>query len=103
MMIKKLLFAVFALALVSSFVAFTPNQANAEKVELRLMVVGGGERAEYMKKMFEEFTTEHPDIEINLEIVAGGGAGPYQESLQTGMASGTGPDVFFEWGGELAG
>jgi raffinose/stachyose/melibiose transport system substrate-binding protein len=103
-MYKKLLCIVFVLSfLIASLAFFSVPRAEAEKVELRVMSVWGGERAEHMKTMFEEFTKAHPDIEINLEIVAGGGAGPYQESLQTGMASGTGPDVFFEWGGELAG
>ncbi|MDY0091724.1 MAG: extracellular solute-binding protein [Candidatus Vecturithrix sp.] len=92
------------LSLIVSLILFSPiNVKAADQVELRLMVVWGAEQAEYIKKMLAEFTETHPNIKVNLEIVAGGGAGPYQEALQTGMAAGTGPDVFFEWGGELAG
>ena len=102
-MSKKLCSIVIAVLLIASFVVFGSQKTDAAPVELRLMVVWGGDRVEHMKEMFKEFTEAHPDIKIKVEMVAGGGAGPYQESLQTGMASGTGPDVYFEWGGELSG
>ena len=102
-MFKKFCVIALSMLFIAGLLPMGSGDADAAPVELRLMVVWGGEQAEYLKDMFKEFSETHPDIEIKLEMVAGGGAGPYQESLQTGMASGTGPDVFFEWGGELAG
>jgi raffinose/stachyose/melibiose transport system substrate-binding protein len=102
-MSKKLWIIVVAVVLICAVSLFSTGKAEAEKAKLRVMTVWGGSQAEGLEKMFKEFNDTHPNIEVVHESVAGGGAGPYQEALQTGMASGTGPDVFFEWGGELAG
>lgn len=72
-------------------------------IELRVMTVWGGQQKEYLDQMFAEYTAMNPEVKISHETVPGTGAASYTEVLQTGMASGTGPDVFFNWGGELAG
>jgi len=72
-------------------------------VELRIMTVWGGQQKEYLDQMFAEYTSLHPEVKISHEVVPGAGAATYTEVLQTGMASGTGPDIFFNWAGELAG
>ncbi len=71
--------------------------------ELRVMTVWGGDQKEYLDQMFAEYTSLHPEVKISHEVVAGTGAATYTEVLQTQMAAGTGPDVFFNWAGELAG
>ncbi|MGQ9622993.1 MAG: ABC transporter substrate-binding protein [Candidatus Caldatribacteriaceae bacterium] len=72
-------------------------------VKLRVMTIWGGAQKEYLDQMFAEYSSLNPDVRISHETVPGTGAASYTEVLQTGMASGTGPDVFFNWGGELAG
>jgi raffinose/stachyose/melibiose transport system substrate-binding protein len=72
-------------------------------IELRFMTVWGGQQKEYLDQMFAEYSALNPDVKISHETVPGTGAASYTEVLQTGMASGTGPDLFFNWGGELAG
>ncbi len=84
-------------------VLFALGSGFAGAVELRVMTLWGGQQKEYLEQAFAEFTSLHPDIKISHEVVAGAGAATYIEVLKTGMASGTGPDVFFNWGGELAG
>jgi len=93
---KKLLFlVVLGVALMVVDSAFA--------VELRFMTVWGGKQKEYLDQMFAEYTSLNPKVRISHETVPGTGAASYTEVLQTGLASGTGPDLFFNWGGELAG
>ena len=78
-------------------------QAMAAPITLRLMTVWGAEQKEHLDALLAEYSQINPDVEIVHEVMAGAGAALYQEVLQTGFAGGSGPDVYFEWAGELAG
>lgn len=79
------------------------STASFATTELRILTVWGGERKTHLDRVFKEYQGTHPGIKISHEICAGTGAGTYQEVLQVAIGSGTAPDIFFEWGGELAG
>jgi len=99
---RKLLFvSIFALLLPVIF--FATNVSAQEEVELRVMTVWGGEQKEYLDDLFAKYSETHPNITVKHEVSAGSGAATYQEVLKTGLNSGTGPDVFFEWAGTLSG
>jgi len=53
--------------------------------------------------ILEAFEKQHPSIKVTMETVAGSGAALYPDVLRTSMAAGDPPDVFFMWGGEIAG
>jgi len=99
----KLFSTVILLAILVIASIFLVSTLASAQVKLRVFTVWGGVQKEYLDQMFAEYTKSKPGVEIIHESMAGTGAGTYTEVLETGMASGTGPDVFFEWGGELAG
>ncbi len=53
--------------------------------------------------VLEAYQEQNPDSNVELETVAGSGAAIYPDVLRTSMAAGDPPDVFFMWGGEIAG
>ncbi len=99
---KKVVLTIVAFVLVVPFM-FLASNTHAEEVTLRVMTVWGGEQKEFLDELFEEYSKSHPNITIRHEVSAGSGAATYQEVLKTGLNSGTGPDVFFEWAGTLSG
>ena len=44
----------------------------------------------------------HPGITVTHESVSGTGAATYPDVIKTGMAAGSPPDLFFNWGGSLS-
>jgi raffinose/stachyose/melibiose transport system substrate-binding protein len=59
----------------------------------------GGPQKDLYDKMLQEYMDSHPGIEISHESVAGTGAATYPDVIKTGMAAGSPPDLFFNWGG----
>jgi raffinose/stachyose/melibiose transport system substrate-binding protein len=76
---------------------------NAAPKELKVFAVYGGTQKENFEKMFNEYSKINPGIKVTFDTCSGTGAATYQEVLQTSLGSGSGPDIYFEWGGELAG
>lgn len=71
--------------------------------KIKLLHIWGGTQKEHIDRLLKEYAKIKPDIEIVADAVAGAGAATYQEVLQTRFAAGEGPDIYFEWGGELSG
>lgn len=83
--------------------AIVPSLAQTQKIKLRIFHQWGGAQKDHLERVFKEYSNLNPKVEIDCEVVAGAGAATYQEVLQTRFAAGEGPDIYFEWGGELAG
>lgn len=79
-----------------------PAAGMGEPVELRLMTWHGSTQKEIIDEMLQAYSETHPNVTVVQESVTGG-AGPFLEKLQTAMLAGDAPDVFYMWGGELAG
>lgn len=73
------------------------------KETLRLMTVFDAPAVKLWEPVLAAYNEANPDIEVKMETVAGSGAAVYPDVLRTAMASGDPPDVFFMWGGEIAG
>lgn len=58
---------------------------------------------ENWQPVLDAFAAAHPGITVTMETVAGSGAAMYPDMLRTAMASGDPADVFFMWGGTVAG
>lgn len=84
-------------------VAAAGSATAQEKQTLRWMTIFDAAQAERWTPVLEAFHKANPDIEVKLETIAGSGAAVYPDVLRTAMASGDPPDVFFMWGGEIAG
>ncbi|MDW7998158.1 MAG: extracellular solute-binding protein [Thermodesulfovibrio sp.] len=101
-MMKKVRFLL--IVLIISLLVLFPTLAQASKIKLKMMFVYGGATKEHIDRVVKEYTAKvNPNVEIITESVAGAGAATYQEVLQTRFLAGEGPDIYFEWGGELAG
>lgn len=53
--------------------------------------------------ILDAYEKANPNVKVTMETVAGSGAAIYPDVLRTSMAAGDPPDVFFMWGGEIAG
>lgn len=82
------------------FLVFLAATAQAKDINLTWMQVYGDQ--DKWQAILDQYTAKHPNIHIDQKVVTGG-ASTYQEVLKTGLASGTGPEFFFEWGGALSG
>ncbi|MGG4128120.1 extracellular solute-binding protein [Paenibacillus illinoisensis] len=67
------------------------NESNGQ-VELRMMWWGDQKRADITNEALQVFQEKHPDIKIVGEFAPSSG---YFDKLNTQLASGTAPDVFF--------
>ena len=91
-------------SLVTFFILITMTTlVQAAPITLKVQTVWGGDQKTNLDRLFSEYSKVNPDVKIEHFVVAGAGAATYQEVLQTAFASGTGPDIYFEWGGELSG
>lgn len=102
---KKTLFVVMMIALMTFAAACsggTGNQAadskagenagKAEQVELRIMWWGDQKRADITNQALRKFEEKYPNIKVVGEFAPSSG---YFDKLNTQLASGTAPDVFF--------
>src|SRR5688572_24901847 len=78
-------------------------ESSGEKVELRFATIFDSTALEQWQPVFDEYQSLNPNVEIAVESTAGSGAAIYPDMLKTAMASGDPPDMFFMWGGEIAG
>ncbi len=85
----------------AGLVAF--SAAAEAKETLRLMTVFDAPTVQLWEPVLAAYNEANPDYEVKMETVAGSGAAVYPDVLRTAMASGDPPDVFFMWGGEIAG
>jgi len=69
----------------------------AEKVIVDFWVLTGGQETA-MKAVAEDFAEDHPNIEVKITTHA---TDPHKEALKVAAASGTLPDMWFNWGGSL--
>jgi raffinose/stachyose/melibiose transport system substrate-binding protein len=83
--------------------AAAPAESDSEQVTLRLATIFDATTMEKWEPIIDEFEAAHPNIQVEVESTAGSGAAIYPDVLKTAMASGAPPDVFFMWGGEVAG
>jgi raffinose/stachyose/melibiose transport system substrate-binding protein len=74
-----------------------------EQITLRFANIFDAAAMERWQPIFDEYTAQNPNITIASESTAGSGAAIYPDVLKTSMASGSPPDLFFMWGGEIAG
>ena len=88
--------------LFAASIAVTPAVAQ-EKTTLRLFTIFDAPAMERWEPVIAAFEEANPDIDVQVETVAGSGAAVYPDVLRTSMASGDPADVFFMWGGEIAG
>jgi raffinose/stachyose/melibiose transport system substrate-binding protein len=70
---------------------------------LRFFTIFDAPTTEQWEPIFRAYMDANPDIRIAHETVAGSGAAIYPDVLRTSIAAGDPPDVFFMWGGEIAG
>ncbi len=91
----------FAAAALTGLVALTG--AAEAKDTLRLMTVFDAPTVKLWEPVLAAYNEANPNVEVKMETVAGSGAAVYPDVLRTSMASGDPPDVFFMWGGEIAG
>jgi multiple sugar transport system substrate-binding protein len=68
------------------------GQAKAQQVELRIMWWGDQARADRTNQALRKFEEKHPNIKVVGEFAPSSG---YFDKLNTQLASGTAPDVFF--------
>ncbi|WP_120004544.1 ABC transporter substrate-binding protein [Nesterenkonia muleiensis] len=62
-----------------------------EPVELRFAFWGSDTRVQNTQRIIDEFNTEHPDIDVEIEYSDWGG---FWDQLNTQIAGGTPPDIF---------
>ncbi|MDQ3250375.1 MAG: ABC transporter substrate-binding protein [Chloroflexota bacterium] len=74
-----------------------------EAVTLRVATIFDATGMEQWQPVFDEYMQANPNIKVEVESTAGSGAAIYPDVLKTSMASGSPPDVFFMWGGTVAG
>ena len=82
--------------------AAKPAAASSGPAKIRHYTWLGGPQKDLYDKMLKEYTDSHPGVEISHETVAGTGAATYPDVIKTGMAAGSPPDLFFNWGGSLS-
>lgn len=85
----------------SAALALMSSAAMAQET-VRFFTIFDANSIEWWNPVIEEFEKQNPDINIELETVAGSGAAVYPDVLRTSMASGDPADVFFMWGGSIA-
>lgn len=85
----------------SAALALMSSAAMAQET-VRFFTIFDANSVEWWTPVIEEFEQQNPDINIELETVAGSGAAVYPDVLRTSMASGDPADVFFMWGGSIA-
>lgn len=77
---------------VSNANSSTDNDGAPENIELRMMWWGDQERADITNKVIELFEAKYPHIDIIGEFAPSSG---YWDKINTQLASGTAPDIFF--------
>ena len=82
-------------------VALLTGTAAAQEV-VRFATIFDAVAVERWTPAIEEYESQNPGVDIQLETTAGSGAAVYPDVLRTSMASGDPPDVFFMWGGSIA-
>lgn len=90
--------AVAALALLCQ----APAEAQT-KQKLRFFTNFDAATVKRWEPILAEYEKRNPQVDVDLETVAGSGAAIYPDVLRTSIAAGDPPDVFFMWGGEIAG
>lgn len=83
--------------------AAAPAESTGEKIRLRLFTFADAAGKERVDAALVDFMADNPNIEVVQESVGGSGAAIYPDMLKTSMAAGDPPDVFWMWGGEIAG
>ena len=88
---------------VAAIVAAAALPATAQDTNLRIATVFDATGVENWQPVLDAFMAANPDIAVTMETVAGSGAAMYPDMLRTAMVSGDPADVFFMWGGTVAG
>jgi raffinose/stachyose/melibiose transport system substrate-binding protein len=92
----RLRFRVFPVALVALLLCLgaapRAGVAQDEKVELRVWDQFTGPETEAVDQIYEAFTAQHPNITIRREAIQ---TEQMRDTVNTALASGTGPDVIF--------
>ncbi|WGF87522.1 ABC transporter substrate-binding protein [Marinivivus vitaminiproducens] len=83
--------------------AITTAPVLAQETTLRFYTIFDAGQNERWAPIIEAYQEANPGVSIMMESISGSGAAVYPDVLRTSMASGDPPDVFFMWGGELAG
>jgi raffinose/stachyose/melibiose transport system substrate-binding protein len=84
---------VLALAVLAAAPALAQNASGGPLV---WALTGGDEKA--YKQSVEEYDAAHPDAKATLQLFQND---PYKQKLLVALGSGSGPDVFFGWGGGI--
>ena len=92
---KSILRSIAILAAVSAAPAFADD--------LRIATVFDADTVAKWQPILGAFEAANPGTKVKMETVAGSGAAMYPDMLRTAMASGDPADVFFMWGGTVAG
>ena len=94
---RKILFALLAVALISSL-ALVGCQKKPKVVTLKVLNYQQADQAGYQEdvKIWEDFQKANPDIKLEMEVLFNQ---PYHDKLQAYAAAGTMPDVFYVWPG----
>jgi len=94
---RKILFALLAVAIVSSL-ALGGCAKKPKVVTLKVMNYQQADQAGYQEdvKIWEDFQKANPDIKLEMEVLFND---PYHQKLEAYAAAGTLPDVFYVWPG----
>jgi raffinose/stachyose/melibiose transport system substrate-binding protein len=82
--------------------AAKPAAAASGPATIRHYTWLGGTQKDIYDSMLKAYMDSHPGITVTHESVAGTGAATYPDVIKTGMAAGSPPDLFFNWGGSLS-
>ncbi len=96
---RDMFMAVFTAA---SLILAVPASAQ-QSVKLRFFTNFDANTVKIWTPIIEAYEKQAPGVKVTLETVAGSGAAIYPDVLRTSIAAGDPPDVFFMWGGEIAG
>ena len=88
--------------LVAAVMATAAAQAQTATT-LRFMTAFEANDVSAWQPVVAAYESQHPGVAIKLDAIGGSGAAVYPDVLRTSIAAGNPPDIFTNWGGEVAG
>ena len=94
----------FLAALVAAAIVGSAGAAVAEgPVTLRFMTAFEASDVANWQPVIAAYESQHAGVAVKLDAIGGSGAAVYPDVLRTAIAAGNPPDIFTNWGGEVAG
>jgi multiple sugar transport system substrate-binding protein len=100
---RRTLFQLSGAAVAGSALTTLSRSGASAKTVVSYGTPGGAVEDAAWEPVFKAFNDSHPDIEARYEALGGNYGPDYLQNLQTRIAAGTAPDVFFVLDGYVAG